>query len=322
MSSWSRNQVVPRVVSGTNISAPSQPSIPKQDLPLDIVYHTPHSRDILVLLVFFNPAKSFRIIQNLLYIKQKLDVAHIPYCIGELVYGDTQSMFPAAENIVVFRSDSYMFSKENIAQAMIVNHVGAGYSKYILMDCDVVFENPAWVDSISTVLDTYDVVQPFQYVNQLNLAFKSVSVKPSIASIAGGHTGYVWAFRRDWWERAGGLYEYALIGGGDKCLAHTAGLVLSWIAKPYIEDLPAPIVGTRISYLPGTIWHLPHGALEKRKYMERTHILADAMKSLGIDRLRNAVDRSASGILEWKPQYKPIMNALMLNYFKSREDDG
>lgn len=322
MSSWSRTQNT-FVLSKSRTSEKHTPVLPpKRDLP-HIQYNVPTRNDTAVLMVFFNPAQSFRIIQNLLYVKQKLDAAHIPYFIGELTYNNTPPMLAPAENIFQMRSTSYMFSKENIAHMMLQQEPLARYSKYVLLDCDVVFEDPSWLDSTSLALDTCDVVQAFTYVNQLNIKFKCDDIKTSIVNDSHvGHTGYAWAFRRDWYERVGGLYEYALIGGGDKCLAHMAGVELQWIAKPYLGDLPPPQPDTRTSCLPGTIWHLPHGTHEKRKYIERADILSNAMRSLRISYLRDAVERNADGIFEWKTPYKATMNALMLHYFKSREDDG
>jgi hypothetical protein len=325
MSSWSRTQTNILVHSGHKSNSGIKLSYilpPARELP-HIHYEMPTCSDTAVLMVFFNPAQSFRIIQNLLYIKHKLDAARIPYFIGELAYNDAPHILTPADNIFHMRSTSYMFAKENIAQTMLQKTSVAAYSKYVLLDCDVVFENPVWLDAISTMLDSYDVVQGFTYVNLLNLQFKPIAVKTSLVNDnIRGHSGFVWAFRRDWWLRVRGLYEYALIGGGDKCLAHTAGVKLAWIPKPYQYDIPEPQTDTRFAYLPGTIWHLPHGALEKRKYIERSDVLADAMKRLHILNLRDAVERNADGIFEWRPPYKTIMNALMFNYFKSREDDG
>jgi hypothetical protein len=186
-----------------------------------------------------------------------------------------------------------------------------------------VFDTQDWVDGVSAALESYDVIQPFQYVNQLNLKFKSDVIKSSIVyDPLRGHSGYVWAFRRDWLDRVGGLYEYALIGGGDKCLAHMAGVSLAWISKAYERDLPARGDFGRTWYLPYTIWHLPHGALENRRYIERMDVLIKTMTALGIDRMREAVDVGSDGIFEWKATFKTHLNTIMLNYFKSREDDG
>lgn len=287
-----------------------------------MAYQTPKTSDTAVILVHFNPAKSFRIVQNLLYVKQLLDNASIPYFIGELASVGDPFVFPTGmANIYQFRSGSHMFYKENLINCVISR--APAYEKYVILDADVVFDEPGWVDAISEALHTYSVLQPYQFVHQLNIRFQVEATKASLCYTNGGHTGYAWAFRRDWWIKQGGLYMYALIGGGDKCLAHTAGIELEWIPKPYETDLsggrPSDV---SITYLPFTIWHLPHGSLLKRNYIERASRLQDAMRSLGIERLRDAVEINSDGVFEWKARYKQVMNTLMMNYFMGREDDG
>ena len=290
----------------------------KRDLE-HVVYATPKCTDTAVLMVFFNPAGSFRIIQNILYIKQQLAAASIPFFIAELAYNTAPHVIPGAFQ---FRSSSYMFSKENLLNALLAKDEVKAFSKYVIMDCDIVFDTADWLDGVSTALDSQDIIQPYQNANVLNLKFKSEQIKPSMAYTPnGGHTGYVWAFHRDWYDRVGGLYEYALVGGGDTCLAYLCGFTFPSLSKAYKDDMPPSSVN-KISYLPYTIWHLPHGQPGKRQYKERMDVILLTMKSLQIDRLRNAVDRGADGILEWKPQYKTHLNSVLLNYFKSREDDG
>jgi hypothetical protein len=329
MSSWHRNQNTfryekRRYVDNSSIDS-FVPELPeKRDL-VNMVYTTPKCSDTVVILVFFNPTGSFRILQNLLYVKHQLENASIPFFIGELAYNNEPHIIPKGSNIFQFRSTSYMFSKENIAAAVIQHDKvkTSEYTKYVLMDCDVVFDTHGWVDGISEALNSYDVIQPFQYCNQLNLRFKSECIKASIAfDPTRGHTGYVWAFRRDWLERIGGLYEYALIGGGDRCLAYIAGLIPEWLSKPYEGDLPIRGDPEKTWYMSYTVWHLPHGSLDKRQYIERKNVLNRAMVSLQIDRLQNAVDRGVDGIFEWKPAFKSHFNSVLLNYFKSRDDDG
>lgn len=325
MSSWSRTtNIVPhnaiqREKPDITIIKPPSDMHAKRDL-VNMVYVRPKCTDTAVLMVFFNPAGSFRILQNILYVKQQLAAASIPFFIGELAYNTAPHVIPGAFQ---FRSSSYMFSKENVMNAMLAKDEVKAFSKYVIMDCDVVFDTPDWIDGISTALDTYDIIQPYKYANLLNLKFKSESVKPSIIfNRAFGHTGYVWACRRDWLDHVGGLYEYALIGGGDSCLAHMAGVTLSVLPKAYAHDLPPQGNLDKTSYLNYIIWHLPHGSLEKRQYKERGDLLIRTMANLRIDKLRNAVVRGADGTFEWKPEFQTQFNTLMLNYFKSREDDG
>ncbi len=329
MSSWSRTRVSgTAVVGGRGSEAqPRPPSFVPRPLPHNIVYATPACKDTAVVLAFFNPAKSFRIFQNLLYVLHQLERARIPWFVGELAYGaDAAHQTAPAPNIFHFRSSSYMFSKENILEAVIRQPAVAAFSKYVIMDCDIVFEALDWVDAVSAALDTHDVVQPYQYATHLNISFQPAHVKTSIVSDSTAHPGYVWAFRRDWWERVGGLCEYALIGGGDVCLAHMVGVSSALVAKPYIADLlRAMQTGggpPRVTFLPLAIWHLPHGSVSNRQYSERVTVLQNAMRTLHIDHLHDAVVRNADGMFEWKPAYALTMNALMLGYFKAREDDG
>jgi hypothetical protein len=329
MSSFSRLQSSKNII---NSGKEYKFDLPATSIPLKrnletIHYTTPKCADTVVIMVFFNPAGSHRIVQNLLYIKQKLETAHIPFFIGELAYNDAPHIFTAGgsgapANIFQFRSSSYMFSKENLIQCVLRRDEVKVFPKYVIMDCDVIFDKPDWIDGISAALDSYDIVQPFQYANLLNLQFKSTLVKSSIVlNPVSGHTGYVWAFRRDWHERVGGIYEYALIGGGDKCLVHMAGIYLNLDSSPYKNDLPPLGDSSRTWYVPYTIWHLAHGVLEKRRYAEGANTLLRAMNTLSISKLRDAVDIGENGIFEWKPQFRTHLNALMLTYFKSREDD-
>ena len=327
MSSWSRHRIavaaVPSLPPPTSVALTAAQPPPKK---LKHVHYAPPTcNDTALILVFFNPSGSFRIQQNLLYVKHQLEVASIPFFIGELVYNDSAPFLDSEKDkrVFTYRTSSYMFSKENIINCVLENTNIKAYTKYIIMDCDVVFEIPDWIDTISNTLDSYDVIQPFQFVHQLDISFKSSAVKQSIiADPIHGHTGYVWAFRKDWIESMGGLYMYALIGGGDKCLAYMAGVHGVSIPKPYIEDIPNKNTTTRCTFLPYTIWHLPHGNLKNRKYIERADLLLQTMIRLGIHKLHNAVNVNTQGIFEWKPEFKIDLNTLMLNYFNSREDDG
>jgi hypothetical protein len=328
MSSWSRTRIQPQRQYKQAVTESIDTSLhevlpPKRDL-IHIQYKKPVCIDTAVILVFFNPAKSFRIIQNILYIKQLLDNASIPYFIGEIAYNDEPHLFGSSNpNIFLYRSSSYMFSKENIIQCILKNEGLARFTKYVIMDSDILFDTSDWIDAISSSLDTYDIIQPYQYACRLNLEYKSDSIIPSIAfDPKNGHPGYVWAFRRDWWLRSGGLYEYALIGGGDAVFAYSLGLPTKAIPSVYLKDRLPLRVETSLSYLPFTIWHLAHGSILSRQYRERSDKLQNALKIINISSVHDAVIRTYEGILEWKPAYKNTLNAILLHYFTTRKDDS
>ena len=296
-----------------------------------VKYATPKCKDTAVILVLFNPTKSYRIVQNMLYVKHMLDEASIPYFIGEVATPGTIHTFSAKENIFLFSSNSVMFFKENIINVVLNKPAVAAFSKYVILDSDVIFSERAWLDGISKELDICDVLQPYKFVNMLDISFMSTEAKISICSaacvekehVSYSHTGYAWAFTRDWWEAHGGLYEYALIGSGDKCLAKQANLRVT-IPKQYVgfEKFYTSAVPAKVSFLPYAIWHLYHGSFVNRQYVKRNDLIIAGMAGAKIDVLENAVEKNADGILQWKLPYRHIMNHVLLEYFKGRQDDG
>jgi hypothetical protein len=286
-----------------------------------IQYDTPEIKDIAVLIVFFNPAHSIRIIHNLLYVKSLLEAANIPSFYGELAFGDDPFVLPAAANVFQWRSDSYMFYKENLL-ALLTNHIPATYTKLCLLDADIVFGIKDWYKQLSNLLDTHTIVQPYSDVYLLDISFKKESMKPSCLKTPNGHCGFAWAFQRAWFQR-NAIYEYALIGGGDSVFGERLGVLEKW-SSAYIDDvatLPALETHTK-TFMNTVVYHLPHGNRSKRQYMTRHEILKKQIGVLGAPNLKALVFRESNGLLSWKPEYKKSMNELMLTYFLDRDDDG
>ena len=290
--------------------------------PIILPYSVPQKKDTAVILVFFNPTSSIRIQQNILYVVHQLKNASIPFFIGEICFMNEPSLFQESESVYIFRSNSYMFYKENLINQVIRKMAGEKYEKYVIMDADIIFENIDWVDKISDALDKYEVIQPFEYACKLEKNFTVDSVVITICKTENmGHPGYVWAFRRNWFERVGGLFEYALNGGGDTCFTYCFGIAKN-IHKIYSYDISNIHQDTIFGYIPGFIYHLPHGIMEKRQYGSRIETLVTNTNKLGIHKLSDAVERNEQGIFEWKIQYRNYMNNILFTYFQNREDDN
>jgi hypothetical protein len=289
----------------------------------NIDYITPITNDTIVLMAFFNPAKSIRIQQNILYVKHMLDKASIPYCIGEIAFNNEPFFFSPSEHIFQLRSNSYMFYKENIINLLLSKDITKEFTKYILLDGDIIFTEPNWVDIISEALDTYDIVQPFQKANDLNSKFIIESTKNSIIDQEkGGHPGYVWAFRRDFYERVG-LYEKAVIGSGDVCLCYRIGFYnLENIHPIYQTTIGERILDLKKASLPLEIWHLPHGIGKRKQYQSRKDKLQIIMKYHQIEDLQHIITKTEEGVLEWNEPIRSEFNKVVLEYFVNREDDN
>lgn len=90
-------------------------------------------------------------------------------------------------------------------------------------------EQTHWYDITSKALDRFDVIQPFGCACKLNQQFSKVmhckkavvgapNVKEIDLQLVKFHPGYAWAFRREWLQSYG-LFDLAVVGGGDTLLA-------------------------------------------------------------------------------------------------------
>lgn len=289
-------------------------------------YNEPEKKDMAIVIAFFNPAKSIRLIQNFLTIKQCLERANIPTFIGELVTGDEPFLLKPSENVFQFRSDSYMFYKENI-MTLIEKEIPSNYTKILQLDGDIMYENPDWYTLVSDTLDHYNVIQPWSKAIQLQFNFVAPKRDPLISCVnkKDGHQGYAWAFQRKWWKEAN-LFESAVIGGGDSMTAQQCGIIISAFLNSRFysacfKDGVIPKKPCSYGSCAVTIYHLPHGSMKNRQYDDRYITMMKLLKQLKLNAITDAIQKREDGILVWKSEYKDILNATMLAYFKNRQDD-
>jgi hypothetical protein len=307
-----------------------------------INYNIPKCNDIAVVMVFFNPASSIRIQQNILYVYNQLTNAKIPTFIGELCFNNDAPLFQESDNVFIFKSESYMFYKENLINRVIEKQQLSEFKKYVILDADIIFEEVDWLDKISEALNNYDIIQPYDRAYRLSKNFTIENEMKSMCKVnISGHPGYVWAFTRNWYDNHNGLFEYALIGGGDAVLSYIVGVtnVIHKLYKLCIDKSNIvngdtmnsdknnnkennKINKDKVGYINTTIYHLPHGPIVKRQWGTRMIDLERALLSLGIKNIYDATEINEYGVIEWKKQYKKIMNDTLLQYFKNREDDN
>ena len=113
-------------------------------------YNIPYNNDMLVVLPFFNPCNSIRMVQNLLLIKAKFEVSKTPYIIIHCLFPNSKKLMHESTTYVTVRSDSYAFLKENLANIAISTY-GKNYSKFMILDADVRFESKNWYDVVSNL---------------------------------------------------------------------------------------------------------------------------------------------------------------------------
>jgi hypothetical protein len=304
------------------IGIPEEP--PKSQTVVDVatcVYEKPLICDMAIGLVFFNPAKSKRMVMNYLYSVEKLKRAGLPFYTLELVYGKEE---PELKHAIHFRAKNAMFNKEQLCR-LLERRIPWRYSKIVFLDADLIFDTPGWYAETSKRLSTHDIVQPFSSAVWLDITYtKPMLERSSVVYMnrektydSKYHPGFAWGFKRSWFRRYG-FYEYAITGSGDT-LSSAAWLGVEF-PKGYLK--PAFVRSftdyrrmsrPSLTCSPGKVYHLWHGTHKNRKYVDR-HQIVD-----GIPDVQRIVRPNWSGVFELTDK---VVEAKLQTYFKEREDDG
>ena len=304
---------------------------PRQEL---IQYNTPVIQDLAIILVYFNPCKYRRIIQNVLTVKHQMDCAKIPYFIGEIKHdSDSHYLFSKSDNVFQYSSNSYMFYKENLIR-VIESLIPSSFTKICILDFDIFFDNPDWYSVISRGLNSMQVLQPFKKAHFLNIDYSVHEVKTNCVDnkttntidYTVEHSGFVWAFTRDWYKTYN-FDDMGISACGDTIFANN-------ITKRKYNDIGSFFYyNYRFNVKPYAnvvlydscdlnIYHLNHGPLVNRQYTNINFVLNSTFVKYNIKSIDDVVIRRDDGILEYNKKYIDLFNNLMLEYFKIRDDDA
>jgi hypothetical protein len=284
-------------------------------------YEIPKHKDMAVCFVFFNPARSKKMLMNYLYTIEKLKLADIPYYTMELVFDDHE---PEIKDAFHVRSKSVLFHKETLC-SLLEKRVPRSFTKLLFLDADVIFGHPGWYAEVSRLLTTYEVVQPFSSCVWLDSTYtKLVQTRLSVAYMNrtnpynhNYHPGFAWAFQRKWFRDIG-FYKEGITGSGDTM--STAAWMNIKFPRGYVHQSLVPsyedysrMAHPNLACSTGTIYHLWHGSAKNRKYVDRHRILD------GVRDVRSILETNKDGVLELTDR---DVDRKMREYFASREDDG
>lgn len=131
-----------------------------------------------------------------------------------------------------------------------------------------------------------------------------------------GHVGFAWGARREVLEECP-MYDKALIGGADHILAHAAAgqIPHNCISKSFTENLEEVLEWSKqfykategmIGYVPGDLYHIWHGDIANRQYLQRIKDFTAETKELR--------QKDKNGLY-----VKPGRNTYMKKYYRQRE---
>ncbi len=258
-----------------------------------------------------------------------MEAEGVPIYIAELATGEAGWVLPESAHILRLRASAgqALWYKENLLN-LVERIVPVEFDQLAWVDADVWFQRLDWFTATEEALGRHPVVQMCDRVVRTNedgtVAWSNLTAARE-GRLAGGqnHPGMAWAARRTLWTEAGGLYERAIIGGGDTVNGAAwlpDGGDLKWMGY---SDLPEALARLRAwaaregtcGWVQGTLWHEWHGDDGNRHWGSRHTWL----KGLDVQRhLRKRDD----GLLEWNEDAPAEVQEMIRRYFAVRLEDG
>lgn len=208
------------------------------------------------------------------------------------------------------------------------------------IDADIQFARPDWAKEAVQLLQHYDWLQMFSQAIDLSPNFEVIKQHQGIVSAwmdnkfnktktdyLNKHPGFAFCARRDALDKVGGLYDFSLLGAGDRNMV-TALMGNYRISVPdgmsagYYESLDLwqsradRWIKGNIGFMPGMIMHYWHGKKVDRKYVDRWKILARHQYDPELD-----VYRDTTGLYRLTERNLDFHYDLR-NYFASRHEDS
>ncbi len=276
---------------------------------------------------------------------QKLNV---PLLTVELAFDDNPFELRTgdAEKLVQTRGGDVMWQKERLLN-IAIDHLPPECEYVAWLDCDVIFDDPKWAEKTQAALQKYVVVQPFQHYCELlsqepffhqharssicvlenNTLAERIFSGCGVSSEIGAMPGAAWAGRRDFLD-SNHLYDRLIMGAGDKAFLSAAyGRASDYLKaykldaaiwSDYLEwgDRVHKAISGRVGYVEGSVFHLAHGELARKKYGTRYHGLEHFSFNPS-----NDIKKDLNEYWRWSSN-KIAMHNHIRDYFVSRDEDS
>jgi hypothetical protein len=276
---------------------------------------------------------------------------------GEVAYGGRPFEVANPETDLLMRSRHELWHKENIINLTVAAKVPPEAQYIGYLDGDITMSRHDWALEALHQLQHYDAVQLFNTFSDVDTRHRPLALSPGFAytycnkilpevyrSEGGalmpdynaytekgkirwaGATGLGWAFRREAWDRMGGMLDTCILGSADWHMAFGMARLanvhpdLTDCADPYIRSIEqwqthAAALDSNIGYIDNHILHHFHGAKAKRFYRQRTRVLVDNRFDPGVD-----LKRDMYGLWQLAGN-KPGLRDDLRAYFRARNED-
>ncbi|CAD5271459.1 conserved hypothetical protein [Bosea sp. 62] len=304
---------------------------------------------ICAITTYYNPAGYISRRKNYTEFRKRLS---IPLVTVELANNVFELGRMDADILLQVRSPSVLWHKERLLNIALDN-VPTGTEAVAWIDCDTFFEDDGWIQDLQRALVCADLVQLFSkmydvtpdgkggmarmkpgasgrgiaYLVSSNLLDSGDFQPEEGAAMRKGLFGLAWAAPLELMLRHR-FYDTMICGSGDRALACAAWGRFSEAASTAFMTTKRELhyrswgqpffgeVGGRVGYLERPLYHIWHGEIANRKYLERHKRIAE----IGFDP-EDDLKPGSSG--EWclRDPDGPLSHFLK-SYFAGRQEDG
>jgi hypothetical protein len=302
-------------------------------------------REAWIVSCYYNPLRFHSRRRNLDIFYRQLRNSGVQFLVLECAFGTDDFELEPTANVLQLRARDILWQKERLLN--LAARLLPASAKYVIwLDADVLFANSRWILETVAVLQKAMICQPFSRCvrlmpDQMQPDASNREIWESFAFVRNtnaekarsgdfdshGHTGFAWAARREIFSELG-LYDRAVAGTADHLMAHAATgeiehscierAFFSRTIKTHFErwgNRFAKLIENKIGFVTGDLWHLWHGELKNRRYLERTRELS----RLGFNPLSDLVINQ-DGLFEFS-ETRNDLRMWMNDYFQQRLED-
>ncbi len=290
--------------------------------------------------------------------RRHMDLPNVKLYVGELAYGERPFEVTHKDHPLDFqwRTRHELWHKENLLN-LVIQRFPLDWKYGAWIDGDFTFARRDVALETIHQLQHYDWVQMFSSYSDLGyhhevqrtmnsfawsytngnltdkmrvLLYKGSLPYDAKVSVGVGATGGAWAFRREAFDKCGGLLDTCVLGSGDWHMAfglvgvpdiHPQVREMHECGEAYAEsirvwqDRAARFVRNNVGCVNCHAVHHYHGSKDKRGYDWRWRILQDNVFDPKVD-----LHRDAQGVYSLTPE-KPQLRDAIRRYFRSRDED-
>jgi hypothetical protein len=253
----------------------------------------------------------------------------------EVAFGERPFAVTAPGNPwhVQLRTRHELWHKENMIN-IALGRLPADWEYVAWIDADVAFARKDWASETVHKLQHHPFVQLFSMAMDLGPCYEPFQKHRGFAwsyrkasPIEGGHPGFAWAGRREAIDQVGGLFDVAILGGGDRHMAAAmVGRVETSIPASCSPAYAAELfrwqercqtyIRSNVGYVDGLLLHYWHGKKRNRGYGSRREILTRNHYDPNLD-----LKKDCCGLWQLADRNHQLRHEIA-EYFSLRDEDS